>query len=122
MAAKILVVDDEPEILNLTKIMLEKDGYEVFTASDSVECFERLKEVRPDLILLDVMMPGDDGWSTCKKIKDDKTTKDIPVAMFTVRTSDNAIERSQEYAQADAHIKKPFEMKKLLETVKELLK
>ncbi len=122
MAAKILVVDDEPEILSLTKIILEKGGYEVFTASDSVECFKRLKEVRPDLILLDVMMPGDDGWATCKKIKDGKTTKGIPVAIFTVRTSENSIEKSQAYAQADAHIKKPFEMKKLLETVKRLLK
>ncbi|MEE9474223.1 MAG: response regulator [Candidatus Hydrothermarchaeaceae archaeon] len=119
--AKILLVDDEPEIAHLTGLMLGKVGYEMVAAEDSVECFERLKEGTPDLILMDIMMPGDDGWVTCKKIKEDEKTKDIPVAMFTVRTSDDSVKKSFEYAHADAHINKPFHMEEFLNTVKGLL-
>ena len=119
--AKILLVDDEPEIVYLTRMMLEKEGHEMLVATDSAECFEILKEEKPDLILMDIMMPGDDGWETCKKIKEDEKTKDIPVAMFTVRSSDDSVDKSFEYSHADAHINKPFEMKELLDTVKGLL-
>ena len=119
--ARILLVDDEPEIVVLTKMMLEKDGHEVVVARDSEECFEKLKAEKPDLILMDIMMPGDDGWIACKKIKEDRKTQDIPVAMFTVRTSENSVEKSLEYAHADAHINKPFEMKELLDTIRWLL-
>jgi CheY-like chemotaxis protein len=119
--AKILVVDDEPEIVVLTKIMLEREGYKVTVAKNSDECFESLKEEKPDLILMDVMMPGDDGWETCRKIKEDEKTRGVLVAMFTVRTSDDSIEKSYAYAQADAHINKPFDRIKLVETVRSLL-
>lgn len=119
--AKILVVDDEPEIVVLTKIMLEKDGHKVTVAKDSVECFERIEEEKPDLILLDVMMPGDDGWEVCRTIKENEETSDVLVAMFTVRTSENSVEKSFKYAHADAHINKPFDKAKLVETVKNLL-
>ncbi len=118
---KILMVDDEPEIIRLTGTMLGKIGYEMVAANDSVECFEKLRDGTPDLILMDIMMPGDDGWVTCKKIKEDEKTKDIPVAMFTVRSSDDSVKKSFEYAHADAHIKKPFNRKELLDTVKGLL-
>ncbi len=118
---KILVVDDEPEIVVLTKIMLEKEGHKVTVAKDSAECFERLKKEKPDLILLDIMMPGDDGWDACKKIKEDRETHDIPVAMFTVRASDNSVEKSYKYAHADVHINKPFDRKELLDIVRGLL-
>ncbi len=119
--AKILLVDDEPEIVVLTRMMLEKAGYEVNVAKDSAECFERLKEEKPDLILMDIMMPGDDGWVTCRKIKENEKTKDVLVAMFTVRSSEDSVEKSFKYSHADAHINKPFQMKELLDTVKKLL-
>ena len=119
--AKILLVDDEPEIVVLTRMMLEKAGYGVEVAKDSAECFERLKVEKPDLILMDIMMPGDDGWVTCRKIKENEKTKDILVAMFTVRSSDDSVEKSFEYSHADAHINKPFQMKELLDTIKGLL-
>jgi CheY-like chemotaxis protein len=121
VVAKILVVDDEPEILVLTKIMLKKEGHEVVVAKDSAECFKRLKNLTPDLILMDVMMPGDDGWEVCRKIKEDEKTSNIPVAMFTVRTSEDSIEKSFKYAHADAHINKPFDREKLIEMVRSLL-
>jgi len=119
--ANILVVDDEPEIVVLTKIMLEKEGHKVTAAKNSEECFKRIKEKKPDLILLDIMMPGDDGWDACKRIKEDKETSDIPVAMFTVRTSEESVEKSYKYAHADVHINKPFDRKELLKIVKDLL-
>jgi len=72
---RILLVDDELEMVHLTGMMLEKAGYEMVAAEDSVECFERLRDGTPDLILMDIMMPGDDGWVTCKKIKEDGKTK-----------------------------------------------
>lgn len=119
--AKILVVDDEPEILLLVKMMLERNGYDTSGAKNGDECLEKLSE-KPDLIVLDVMMPGDDGWEVCRKIKTNKKTKDIPVVLLTVRTSEKSRRKSIEYAKADAHINKPFEMAELLETVNKLLK
>ncbi len=119
--AKILVVDDEPEILMLVRMMLEKHGYETIEARNGEECLQKLKE-NPDLIILDVMMPGDDGWEVCRKIKKNQQKKDIPVILLTVRTSEKSRKKSLEYAGADAHVNKPFEMAELLETVKKLLK
>jgi CheY-like chemotaxis protein len=119
--AKILVVDDEPEILMLVKMMLEKHGYDTIEARNGDECLEKLKE-KPDVIVLDVMMPGDDGWEVCRKIKKDQESKDIPVILLTVRTSEKSRKKSIEYAGADAHVNKPFEMSELLETVKNLLR
>ncbi len=119
--AKILLVDDEPEIVILTRMMLEKEGHEVIVAKNGAECFERLNTETPDLILLDIMMPEDDGWEICRKIKGDEKTRGIPVAMFTVRTSDDSVEKSIEYSHADAHINKPFDMKKLLRTIEKIL-
>ncbi len=119
---KILLVDDEPDIIFTTKVMLEKSGYKVMTATNSDECLEEMAKDQPDLILLDIMMPGISGWETCKKIKEDPKTKNIPVAMFTVRTSEDSVQKSKEYAHADAQINKPFKMEELLELVKGLLK
>lgn len=120
--ANILLVDDEPDMVTLTRMILEREGHFVEAAKDSIECFEKLKKKIPDLILLDVMMPGDDGWEVCRKIKEEKKTKGIPIAMFTVRSSDDSVEKSFKYAHADAQINKPFEMNDLIETVESLLK
>jgi CheY-like chemotaxis protein len=119
--ARILLVDDEPDIRKLTRMMLETEGYEVLEATDGAECLEKLKEGAPDLILLDIMMPGDDGWEVCRKIRGDEKTKDVPVVMFTVRTSDDSVKKSLEYAHADAQINKPFDRKELIATVKKML-
>lgn len=118
---KILVVDDEPEILYLVRLMLERQGHEVVEARNGDECLEKLKNTSPDLILLDIMMPGLDGWEICRKIKREKKTKDIPVVMLTVRTSEESVKKSFEYALCDAHINKPFERKQLIKTVSDLL-
>ncbi|MBU2560492.1 response regulator [archaeon] len=118
---RVLIVDDEPDILFLAKMMLEGAGHEVTMAKNSKECFEKLKEKRPDVILLDIMMPsGDDGWKTCRELKESEETQDIPLAMFTVRSSDDSVEKSYSCG-ADAHIKKPFYRTDFLETVESLV-
>ncbi len=119
--AKILLVDDEPEIVYLTRMMLEKAGYEMVVAKNSAECFEILKDEKPDLILMDIMLPDVDGWETCKKIKEDEKTKDIPVAMFTVRSSEDSVKKSFRYSRADTQINKPFKREDVLDKIKELL-
>lgn len=119
--AKILIVDDEPEIFFLVKMMLAKYGHKITKAKNTEECFERIEGEKPDLILMDIMMPGEDGWDACKRIKENKETSDITIAMFTVRTSDDSVERSYEYAKADAHINKPFSKQVFIDKVEELL-
>lgn len=119
--ARILIVDDEPEIVMLAKIMLKREGHEIDEARDGNECLKKLKKEKYDLILLDVMMPGDDGWEVCEKIKADEKTKGMPVVLFTVRTSDDSIERGKE-AGAAAQINKPFGIEELMGTVEKVLK
>lgn len=118
---KILIVDDEPEIRFLTRKMLEKAGYEVMEAGNGEEGLRLLKKEKPDLILLDVMMPGLKGWEVCGRIKADERLRNIPVAMFTVRTAEDDIEKSRDCG-AEAHINKPFDREELIYTVEKLLK
>lgn len=119
--AKILFVDDEPDLIFLVTKMLKNDGYDVATASSGEECLSMLKKEKPDLILLDIMMRGIDGWEVCKKIKENKRTKNIPVVMLTVRTSNDSKRKSFDYAHCDAHIDKPFAREELIVTIKKLL-
>lgn len=119
---KIMVVDDEPDIVVIVGEMLRKAGYDVIEARSGRECLEKLKKEKPDLILLDVMMPDILGWDVCKKIKGDEATRSIPVAMLTVKSTDKDKETSFKYAHCDAHINKPIIREKLLSTVEWLLK
>lgn len=117
----ILIVDDEPEISMVAASMLKKAGYEnVDDVWNGEECLKKLKEKNYDLVLLDVMMHGDDGWEVCKKIKADDKTKHIPVIMFTVRTGADSRKKGIECG-ADDQIDKPFEGTALLDTVKRVL-
>jgi DNA-binding response OmpR family regulator len=119
--AKIMVVDDEAEVRRAVRRMLEKEGHEVSEAEGGRECLEKLRGERPDLVLLDVMMPDMEGWDVCRKIKEDEETKDVIVAMLTIRTEDKDKVTSLDYALADWHINKPFKGESLPETVEWLL-
>jgi CheY-like chemotaxis protein len=119
--SKIMIVDDEDNVRYVVKRMLEEDGHEVLEASNGNECLEKLEEERPDLILLDVMMPGLDGWEVCKRIKEDEKTKDITVAMLTVKSQNEDKITSFDDAGADWHINKPFKEERLIRTVNWLL-
>ncbi|MFQ5976353.1 MAG: PleD family two-component system response regulator [Candidatus Hydrothermarchaeales archaeon] len=119
--ATIMIVDDEPHIRVITRKILEGEGYSTIEAADGGECLKMLKKEKPDLILLDVMMPGINGWEVCKRIKENRETSKIPTVMFTVRTSMDSIRKSLEYSRADAQINKPFEVDELIDKVQNLL-
>jgi two-component system, OmpR family, alkaline phosphatase synthesis response regulator PhoP len=80
---KILVVDDEPDIVEMIKMALESASYRVLTAFNGNECLEKAKKEKPDAIVLDIMMPEKDGFVTCKELKGDPQTQEIPVLILT---------------------------------------
>jgi len=116
-----LVVDDEPNIRFIVRKMLEKEGHEVVEAGDGKAGLEMSRKARPDLVLLDVMMPGLDGWETCRQLKGSEETRDITVAMLTVKSRDEDKIKSLDEAVADWHISKPFTVETLTRTVRWLL-
>lgn len=117
---KVLVVDDEIPIQRIVKFNLEKEGYEVFVADDGKKALESVKQNKPDIILLDVMMPELDGYEVCKILKKNAKTKNIPVIMLTARGQESD-EKKGKSAGADDYITKPFSPKKLMELVKQKL-
>lgn len=119
---KIMLVDDEPDVLLVERIILEKAGYEVIETESGEECLERLETEKPDMILLDIMMPGIDGWEACKRIKENESTKDIPVIMVTVKGSEGDMTKSFQYGMSDGHIAKPIHKEKLLKTIEWIVK
>lgn len=119
--ASILVVDDDPEIVSMLETRLTKRGYKVTTAPDGHKALEVARKERPDLVLLDVMMPGKSGWEVAKALKSDAATQDIKIVMVTaIGERMNAM--TSPIAGADAHIDKPFEFEKLEGVIKSLVK
>ncbi|HID28286.1 MAG TPA: response regulator [Methanosarcinales archaeon] len=121
MKKKILVVDDEPEYVELVKLVLEKEGFFVSEAYSGEECLDKIKEEKPDLVILDILMPGMDGQQVCKVLKENKETKLIPVVMLTALN--NTINKiiGLKIMCADAYVTKPVEEKELIDTVNRLL-
>lgn len=120
MAKKILIVDDEAELVDLVKIRLEAVGYEVIKAFDGQEGLDKAKLERPDLILLDIMMPKMDGYKVCGLLKMDARFKTIPVILFSAKAQKEDAQMAKEVG-ADLYITKPFEAPVLLVKIKELL-
>jgi CheY-like chemotaxis protein len=118
---KIMLVDDEPDVVFLIKKILVKAGYEVEEVYTGKDCLGRVEKEKPDLILLDIMMPGLDGWEVSKTLKSKKETKDIPIVMLTVRVSEDSVEKTFKFAHADGHIGKPIITEKMLQTIKWVL-
>ena len=117
---KIMIVDDEPDIVKTLKIFLESEGYEVVSASDGVEALERIHKENPDAVILDIMLPRADGYKVCRILKFDKKFRAMPVIIFTARAQEED-ERMGKEVRADAYITKPFEPEVLLAKLKELL-
>jgi DNA-binding response OmpR family regulator len=117
---KILVIDDEPEITDIIKAFLTNTGYEVMVENSSVMGIEKAKTFRPDLILLDIMMPTMDGYEVCASIKKDIELVSIPVLFLTGKDAgdDNGLSFR---AGGDLFIKKPFSCERLLQMVKMVL-
>lgn len=121
MPKMILIVDDEDDILFILKNVLSRKGYNVKEAYSGEECLELVKKDKPDLIFMDIMMPGIDGWEAARKIKTDPETSDIPISMLSVKCDSEDLKRSREYAGADEHLCKPLDFNQLLSTVETLL-
>lgn len=120
MTKKILVVDDEPDVLLLCRVNLEFEGYDVAVAHDGEEALSFITREEPDLVLLDVMMPGMDGWQVLSAIKSDPSKKHIPVVMLTAKVQDRDQIRGWTSGVVD-YVTKPFNPIALSQTVKRAL-
>jgi CheY-like chemotaxis protein len=120
MAKRILVVDDDENILNLEKTILEGKGFVVTKAAGGAEALDLLASATFDLVLLDVMMPGVDGFTVCRKIKEDPRMKDLPVIFLTAKGGGDALAEGFE-SGAVMYINKPFTANKLLTIVNTML-
>ncbi len=121
MTKKILAVDDEENIRELLKYNLEKEDYQVVLAYRGDQVIDILKDENVDLIILDLMLPGIDGLSLCKKIKSDERFKKLPIIMLTARTEE--IDRVVGLEMgADDYVSKPFSMRELIARVKAVLR
>lgn len=116
---RVLVVDDDEVIRQLIAVNLQLEGFEVATAVDGQDCLEKVREVDPDVITLDIMMPRLDGWVTAVKLREDPDTQGIKVVMITARAQEHDIRRGHEIG-VDAYVTKPFDPSELIRTVREL--
>ncbi len=128
MSAKILVVDDDPEIREAISLILEANGYEVVTAEDGIDGLNKLKEERPDMMILDLLMPKLDGFGVCKELKDPRWAKygHIPIIILS-SVREDASKRRYELEtglqlDVDDYVEKPIEHTILLERIGKILK
>ncbi len=120
MAKKVLIVDDEPSVVKMVEFRLKKEGLDVIIAKDGIEGLEKAEKETPDLILLDVTMPGMNGHEVLIKLKESDGTKSIPVIMFTAKGQVEDVERSSREGAID-YIAKPYDSTTLLSKVKKAL-
>jgi two-component system, OmpR family, alkaline phosphatase synthesis response regulator PhoP len=114
---RVLVVDDEPGIVDIARANLEAQGYQVIGAHDGHEALEKIKEDKPDLMVLDILMPEMDGWEVLRHMETDAEMAGIPVIMLTARVSDEDVLRGLE-AGAVEYMTKPFYPQELVAAVK----
>lgn len=117
---KILVVDDDPYILMSLEFLMKKNGYQVMIARNGTEALEAINNVKPNLILLDIMMPDVDGYSICKHVKSKKDLKEIHVVFLSAKTKETDIQKGIDLG-ASLYITKPFSTRDLMKKVNELL-
>lgn len=117
---KILIVDDEEDVLELLRFNLDKEGYKTETAVSGEEALTVAKSKLPDLIILDLMLPGIDGLEVCKKLKGETKTENIPIIMLTAKSEDSDIITGLELG-ADDYITKPFSPKVLTARIRRIL-
>lgn len=125
-SAKILMIDDDPDFVEATTIVLESSSYKVIPAYSGREGLRKVEEEKPDLIILDIIMPGEDGFEVCRRLKRDPVCADIPIIMLTSlsrrigETHYSLINGMM--LEAEDYVDKPVHPKELLERVRKLLK
>ncbi len=120
MAKRILIVDDEVQLVEMVKMRLEAAGYETISAYDGQDGFDKAKRDKPDLIILDLMLPKMDGYKVCGLLKNDARYSKIPIIMFTARVQEEDVRLGKDLG-AEEYVTKPFDPKVLLSKIKELL-
>ncbi|MCB4790931.1 MAG: response regulator [Elusimicrobia bacterium] len=121
MPRKILIADDEPDILSILGDLLTKAGFNVTLAKDGLETLEKVNKDKPDLIVLDIMMPRLDGHSVNIKLKENKETANIPVIIMTAYGHFKKLLEVRNELTVSAYLEKPFPVSMLLEKIKEIL-
>ncbi len=116
---RVLVVDDDEVIRQLIAVNLTLEGFEVETAYDGQDCLDRVHEVDPDIITLDVMMPRLDGWETATRLRTDQSTSHIKVVLITARAQEDDKRRGLGIG-VDAYLTKPFDPAELIDVVRDL--
>ncbi|MDO8525616.1 MAG: response regulator [Candidatus Omnitrophota bacterium] len=114
------MVDDEPDLVDTTKTLLEMGGYDTLTARTGEECLLKAEKERPDLILLDVLLPGMSGLEVSRRLKNNNATKDIPIIIVTALVGEDTAAKSKERG-AKYFISKPFDPEELLAKIKSVV-
>lgn len=104
----VLIADDDPEILTMLSLRLSKKGYKVYEAADGLQTIQTARDKRPDLVLLDVMMPGKNGWEVARELRSDPTFADIGIVMLTA-IGEKVNEMTSPLYGADEYVDKPFD-------------
>jgi DNA-binding response OmpR family regulator len=123
MASKkftILVADDDPQILTMLGIRLSKKGYQVLEAADGLQTLSKARQHKPDLVLLDVMMPGKNGWEVAKELRADEELRNVGIVMLTA-IGERVNEMTSPLYGADAYVDKPFDFAYLEAKIKKVL-
>ena len=121
MAEKVLIVDDDREMVELIDLFLSNAGFITLAAFSGEEALEKTFEEKPDLILLDIMMPKIDGWEVLRRIKNDPKVQDTPVAFITARTQNIDKMIGLSVMKAAGYITKPFSKQELLTEVRRII-
>jgi len=117
---KILIIDDEPQIVRALELLMQREGFEIRSASDGVEALSAIEDIAPDLILLDLMMPRMDGFELCQKIRSNPAWKNMIIVILTAKGRD--IEREKGMALgADYYVTKPFSTREVVQLIKSAL-
>ena len=120
MDTKILVIEDDPVGLRYVRFTLEKHGYQVIAASNGLEGLRKARTEEPDLVILDIMLPGMDGYEICHRLRAEPATARLPILMFSARSQDKDIAVGQQVG-ADDYLTKPAEPSEIIRRVESLL-
>ncbi|MFO1218090.1 MAG: response regulator [Burkholderiaceae bacterium] len=120
MSHKVLIADDEPNIVISLEFLMKREGYQVLVARDGVQALEAIQRERPQLVLLDVMMPGKTGFEVCQAVRADESLAAVKIVLLTAKGRDTDVAKGTALG-ADAYVTKPFSTKDLAARVRELL-
>ncbi len=121
MPKKIVYIEDDLEMIYLIKMILERKGYEIVSVSDGLKGFETVEQEKPDLVMLDLMMPNIDGWDIYHQLKSNETTNSIPVIVISAKAQPIDKVLGLQIAKVNNYISKPFRPQELIDSIEEIL-